>query len=169
MAITKIQSESLNLADDFAFTGTITGAGGNNRPAFIASHGAGGFNGYTVTVGLFNNEILDTDNAYDTSTYKFTPQVEGYYHTTVRIGFDADAGYGGHQIFIMKNGSPIYRSEFYLTSNYHNNANTSGQVSQIVYMNGTTDYLQGGYAVTTTGATYGSSQYGVFQSYKIIT
>jgi len=28
MAITKIQSESLNLADDFAFTGTITGAGG---------------------------------------------------------------------------------------------------------------------------------------------
>ena len=28
MAITKIQSESLNLADNFAFTGTITGAGG---------------------------------------------------------------------------------------------------------------------------------------------
>jgi hypothetical protein len=28
MAITKIQSESLNLADDFTFTGTITGAGG---------------------------------------------------------------------------------------------------------------------------------------------
>ena len=27
MAITKIQSESLNLADDYAFTGTITGAG----------------------------------------------------------------------------------------------------------------------------------------------
>jgi hypothetical protein len=28
MAITKIQSESLNLADDYTFTGTITGAGG---------------------------------------------------------------------------------------------------------------------------------------------
>ena len=28
MAITKIQSESLNLADTYAFTGTVTGAGG---------------------------------------------------------------------------------------------------------------------------------------------
>jgi len=28
MALSKIQSESVNLADDFAFTGTITGAGG---------------------------------------------------------------------------------------------------------------------------------------------
>ena len=36
MAITKIQSESLNLADDFAFTGTITGAGGVNTPYFYA-------------------------------------------------------------------------------------------------------------------------------------
>jgi len=37
MAITKIQSESLNLADDFAFTGTITGAGGtlNHCQTFI--------------------------------------------------------------------------------------------------------------------------------------
>ena len=28
MAITKLQSESLNLADDFTFTGTVAGAGG---------------------------------------------------------------------------------------------------------------------------------------------
>ena len=28
MAITKIQSESMNLADTYAFTGTVTGAGG---------------------------------------------------------------------------------------------------------------------------------------------
>ena len=34
MAIDKIQSESINLADNFAFTGTVTGAGGDNKPAF---------------------------------------------------------------------------------------------------------------------------------------
>ena len=28
MALSKIQSESINLADNFAFTGTVTGAGG---------------------------------------------------------------------------------------------------------------------------------------------
>ena len=33
MAIDKIQSESINLADTFAFTGTVTGAGGTNTPA----------------------------------------------------------------------------------------------------------------------------------------
>ena len=36
MAINKIQSESINLADTFAFTGTVTGAGGVNTPAFQA-------------------------------------------------------------------------------------------------------------------------------------
>ena len=40
MAITKIQSESLNLADTYDFTGTVTGAGGVNTPAFYAiEHG----------------------------------------------------------------------------------------------------------------------------------
>ena len=34
MAIDKIQSESINLADNFAFTGTVTGAGENNTPLF---------------------------------------------------------------------------------------------------------------------------------------
>ena len=38
MAITKIQSESLNLADTYDFTGTVTGAGGSNTPAFYAKN-----------------------------------------------------------------------------------------------------------------------------------
>ena len=36
MAITKIQSESMNLADTYAFTGTVTGAGESNTPSFKA-------------------------------------------------------------------------------------------------------------------------------------
>ena len=36
MAITKLQAEALNLADTYAFTGTVTGAGGVNTPAFQA-------------------------------------------------------------------------------------------------------------------------------------
>ena len=34
MAIDKIQSESINLADNFAFTGTVTGAAANTTSAF---------------------------------------------------------------------------------------------------------------------------------------
>ena len=40
MALSKIQSESINLADNFAFTGTVTGAGGVNTPAFEAYLGS---------------------------------------------------------------------------------------------------------------------------------
>ena len=36
MAITKIQSESLNLADTYDFTGTVTGAGESNNQYFRA-------------------------------------------------------------------------------------------------------------------------------------
>ena len=34
MALTKIESEGLLLSDNFAFTGTVTGAGGVNTPTF---------------------------------------------------------------------------------------------------------------------------------------
>ena len=35
MALSKIRSESVDLTDDFAFTGTVTGAGGNSGFRFI--------------------------------------------------------------------------------------------------------------------------------------
>jgi len=37
MALSKIQSESVNLADNFAFTGTVTGAGGMTKLATVSS------------------------------------------------------------------------------------------------------------------------------------
>jgi len=75
MAITKIQSESLNLADTYAFTGTVTGAGESNDHSFFAhtpasyqslSHG-------TFTKVQASVELYDTDSAYDhSSNYRFT-------------------------------------------------------------------------------------------------
>ena len=47
MAITKIQSESLNLADTYAFTGTVTGAGESNKPYFLATLSGDQTIGYT--------------------------------------------------------------------------------------------------------------------------
>ena len=61
MAITKIQSESLNLADTYDFTGTVTGAGGVNTPAFFAELGSTqtGVSDDTFTKVTFNNESFD--------------------------------------------------------------------------------------------------------------
>ena len=60
MAIDKIQSESINLADTFAFTGTVTGAGGVNTPAFKAVNtGAVTIAHDTNTKLAITNEIYD--------------------------------------------------------------------------------------------------------------
>ena len=69
MAIDKIQSESINLADTFAFTGTVTGAGGVNTPAFMAYLSANqSISNSTYTKVQCNLEVFDTDNAYDNSS-----------------------------------------------------------------------------------------------------
>ena len=73
MAITKLQAEALNLADTYAFTGTVTGAGESNIPAFYgelsSSHDVD--NG-SSRIAQINNIILDTASAWDSSAYKWT-------------------------------------------------------------------------------------------------
>ena len=73
MAITKIQSESLNLADTYDFTGTVTGAGGVNTPNFFAYVSSNyNVNTGTETILTLNAELYDTASAFNTSTYTFT-------------------------------------------------------------------------------------------------
>ncbi len=63
MAITKIQSESMNLADTYAFTGTVTGAGGVNTPVFAVSKSATqGLNNDAYTKVTWDVENIDSDN-----------------------------------------------------------------------------------------------------------
>jgi hypothetical protein len=89
MAIDKIQSESINLADTFAFTGTVTGAGGVNTPSFearLASNMTGLFAGTNTLVTLdtekfdigscFNNTTSSTTlNGLTAPAHSFTPNV----------------------------------------------------------------------------------------------
>ena len=50
MAIDKIQSESINLADNFAFTGTVTGAGGITEADFFRTNAAQSISASTATI-----------------------------------------------------------------------------------------------------------------------
>jgi hypothetical protein len=145
MAITKIQSESLNLADTYAFTGTVTGAGESNRPYFLATITGGdqdiGYTGVYTKITM-NNEVFDSDNAYDTSTYRFTPQTAGKYFVHSVLQFEATAG--SNQVancrsVIYKNGS--YQTGWVIDSDarFQGSANFVGK---IIDMNGSTDYLE---------------------------
>jgi hypothetical protein len=79
MSIDKIQSESINLADNFAFTGTVTGAGGINTPAFSARLSSSlTIPNLTGTNVVFQTEFFDVGNCYNNSTGVFTvPSGEG--------------------------------------------------------------------------------------------
>ena len=92
MAITKIQSESLNLADTYDFTGTVTGAGGVNTPSFYAKlSSAQSIGGGSWTKINLNAEDWDTDSGFDTSTYKYTVPTgeDGKYLIGYSLGTDS--------------------------------------------------------------------------------
>ncbi len=113
MAIDKIQSESINLADNFAFTGTVTGAGGVNTPAFMAYRNSTlAISHATWTVIVYDTEVFDSNGAYDPSTnYRFTiPTGEGgtyLFFFAAKIRSDTLHQLRAADILLRKNGSTI--------------------------------------------------------------
>jgi hypothetical protein len=124
MAIDKVTSASittdavgptqLNEASNYAFTGTVTGAGESNAPSFSANNTS-----TTVTASLntavkatFDNELYDTASAYDTSNSRFTVpsgQAGKYYFETSFNSFESTANNTstGWSVYLYKNGSNL--------------------------------------------------------------
>ena len=84
---------------------------------------------------LFDQEEYDTANAYNPATGFFTPQVAGFYLVTVRL--QVSSGTYSIQLQLGKNGALLRYLDL-------EQAAGAGQLngSSIVYLNGTTDYLQ---------------------------
>lgn len=88
-----------------------------------------------------NTEHFDTNSNYDNATnYRFTPNVAGYYQ--VNAGVSLNNAYLRGFASIYKNGAEFARGvDVQPTSNsYGYNSNTS--VSSLVYLNGSTDYIE---------------------------
>ena len=137
MALSKIQAESMNLADTYAFTGTVSGAGANT-PAFRAHLGTNqNINNASLTTMAFDTEDFDTDNYFNTSNYRFTPLVSGKYYIFAGQRYTATANYDTDiDIEIRKNGSSIAR---FRGINYFQDTRI---IQTITDMNGSTDYLE---------------------------
>tara|TARA_R100000951_G_scaffold112497_1_gene112927 strand:- start:16 stop:507 length:492 start_codon:yes stop_codon:yes gene_type:complete len=162
MAIDKIQSESINLADTFAFTGTVTGAGGVNTPYFSAgssSYTSVAHNTYTKLA--FNSEIYDPQSTYDhSSNYRFTPNVSGKYLIFAHAFMNTGDNFEFFGIRLYKNGSGGFSS---FTSNEdHNHV----FITSLVTANGSSDYFEI-FGMQQGGTTYnmGASE---FSAFKII-
>jgi hypothetical protein len=132
------------------FTQTLPAATGDvmvsgNMPAFSAYISAT----QSVTSGVdtkiaFNTEEFDTANCFDTSTYRFTPTVAGYYEFNLSVSFNGSV-ITNNEIAFYKNGSYYKRGAW----------NTAGQQissSVLIYLNGSTDYVEFYGLINATGA-----------------
>ena len=115
-----------------AATGTVMVSG--NMPAFSAyQSSAQTLSSATFTKLQFQTEEWDTANCFDNTTnYRFTPNVAGYYLVTGSMTLGASNSNNFVQIY--KNGSVArYGSQ---------NTVDRSQISSYIYLNGTTDYIE---------------------------
>jgi hypothetical protein len=130
----------LSTAGNLTVTGSVTATGGfvqgaTAAPAFSAYRGSNqSVTAATWTKIQINTEEFDTNSNYDNSTnYRFTPTVAGYYQVNGCLTLNSSTQAA---ITIYKNGVAFKGG---------NNIPPNGVtviVSALIYMNGTTDYIE---------------------------
>lgn len=128
---------TLTLPDN---TGTIltTGTAGVpvNGPAFSAyATGNQSISGTTSTKVTFGSEDFDTNSNFASS--RFTPTVTGYYQINANVNFANTASYA--YVMLWKNGA-VYKTIAYSATSSSFYTTIGG--AAVVYMNGSTDYLE---------------------------
>lgn len=118
-----------------AQTGTVA----INGPAFSAYMGSN----QTPTSGVhtkiaFDVEEFDTASCYNNSTYRFTPTVAGYYQVNMHLSSRFASGVTRFSISIRKNGTSFKEG-----LDEQNHALFKLNLSSLIYLNGTTDYIEG--------------------------
>jgi hypothetical protein len=90
----------------------------------------------TITKAAVNTKIFDTNSCFDTSNYRFTPNVAGYYQFNAHTEFGS--GSGILSVLVYKNGSRV------ISGGAPNSAAATFAIcaAGMVYMNGTTDYVE---------------------------
>jgi len=147
MAIITLNNRATNRSDTASagqvFTATSATAadfqaGGVNTPAFHAYNPQNGSVANNTEVVVSNNtELLDSSAAYNTSTYKFTPQVAGYYFLYSNVRYQSSTtDFDRINLVITKNGSAM------LAARNNNKDYSTVCVSGIVQANGSSDYFQ---------------------------
>ncbi len=130
-------------------SGTATGFGINsaNTPTFLAtlSGDKGTYSAGATTKVEFDNEVIDTNSAYDPSTnYRFTVPsgYAGNYLISTGLNIQSTTNGRAVRVAIYKNGGQLYQGGYFLTSQYFQNdqpnvATVSGVVNLAV-----SDYIE---------------------------
>lgn len=152
MAISQIGTNGIEsgavVAADIA-TGAVTqtkiatGVAGTG-PAFSAyANASQSITTSTFTKVAINTELFDTNNNFDSTTnYRFTPTVEGYYQVNGTVRMAATVNTITQAIpALYKNGAVYARGTdtVFSTSTL---GTITGTFNEVVYMNGSTDYIE---------------------------
>jgi hypothetical protein len=148
-----------------AATGTVMVSG--NMPAFRAySNSNQSISSSTFTKVVFGAETFDTNNNFASST--FTPTVAGYYQINAATELSAASFATYTEVAIYKNGS-IYSYNQYNTAGYAAVWNTvTSNISDLVYCNGTTDYIEIYTSISATTPTIYSGSYKTWVSGSMV-
>jgi hypothetical protein len=113
----------------------------NGNPCFSAYQSVGQtLSDGMATKMLFQIEEFDLTSAYDTTTSKFTPQKAGYYQVNASIAYIYVASSNKpFTAYLYKNGTKIKEGQVSSSTAIWY---PSAIISVIIYMNGTTDYLE---------------------------
>ena len=150
---------------------TLSSADLKSTPAFQAKlSSAQSISDNVTTLVQFNTEEFDTNSYYDTSTYRFTPQIAGKYFVYISIGLHALAVSELQNMYaaLSKNGTIIKFSHH----NYTNNNIRFGtaNITAVVELNGSTDYIEAKVigADASGNASVSDNEYSTFGAYKLI-
>ena len=124
-----------------------------NIPAFSAyASAAQTITTNTDTKVTFGAISFDTNNNFSTSNSRFTPTISGYYQLSTSIRFNGTSP-SQFVIYWYKNGANAQIGNYY-------NANLGVAIftqSTLLYLNGTTDYVEVYANQTATSPTLGST------------
>lgn len=110
-------------------------------PAFsaYASNTQNSLSNGTFTKVQLATEVFDTNSNFDNTTnYRFTPTIAGYYLISAIASLSTLLNTGGTAACIYKNGSLYTQGSTVGTNNMYPTAS----ISSVIYLNGSTDYIE---------------------------
>jgi len=145
-----------------------------NTPAFLAglSGDKGTYSAGATTKVQFDNQIVDTDNAYDpSSNYRFTVPTGGAGNYMISISLDIQSTSNGRatNVSIYKNGGMVTTGGYFLTSQYFQNDQPNiNTISQMLNLSAG-DYIEAyGFMYDGGNHTFKASR-SFFSGYKLVT
>jgi hypothetical protein len=112
----------------------------SSGPAFrVYGSGNQSISSATATKIQWDSETFDTDNCFDSTTnYRFTPTKSGYYQITIGCRSTWSGGSAYFEMNLYKNGA----NDAIIITNPSSPSGIVNGGAILVYMNGTTDYLE---------------------------